>query len=443
MSSETTSTPSPAPSSPHAEGPLRPDLTLTAASAPGRSTTATPLITLEALPGLVRREMDGKAASGRTEGGLHSSLVRVECEDLRTQLNAVLRLQSELRAEGVEYLSHSASFALEPKTQGKGAIPAICQFLDRVDESEAEVVLVQITGGGGAEEPRGTGPHPVRPPVLPADAVEAFGYFQYEFEQRYARAGRHFLLWLSPAVAIGIAQQVPELEARFTQRLRLAKQSTLTGRGTRPSQTPAAESTRQAETARRVASFLYRNGFNLALAQQDCAQQIMVDLIAAGVKTLLDAGLVSDARNFCNSCLTALSLRESARAHKRDLPLDGDLHDANDQAPFRERTEQALAPEHWLDFTPVELDTSDPASPAPEADQKTTIEQANVLTVRAHRAQMEREYDAAEKLLVQAFCLCASHLGWGHPQTILGLRDLGLLSEYRAEDTYRPELETL
>jgi hypothetical protein len=277
--------------------------------------------------------------------------------------------------------------------------------------------------------------------------------------------GRHRQIWwLNNQVSQLIQQKVPELDRKFTHHLQVTERPWRISSGTRQiTRRFANNSTRRLEDVRlvrSVTSFLYRRGFNWALSAQRPVREMILDLIAPGVKCLLDVGLEADARNFSNSCLTALSLRENERYQQHSAPdaeesewsspadFDQPGTDPANAAPIEEDPDSAL----FLEREPDD-DTHQewmPASPFAEAfaqidemDPAEVVRTASELTQQGQNAQICRRWEDAENLLMEAFGFNARKFGWGSPNTLLSLRDLALLTEDRGEEQYEPWMEHL
>jgi hypothetical protein len=263
-----------------------------------------------------------------------------------------------------------------------------------------------------------------------------------------------------------IATQLPQFQKRFTHRLQLSERSwepPAPSRATRQFATTKQRSLDDVKHVRAVVSFLYRRGFNWALAANRSVREIIVDLIAPGVKALLDVGLDSDARNFSNSCLTALFIRESERTGEPEAEAEpgtiGEAYSPEDEMLADEPVTDMVAgpvderesPE-WVLFADRDaesgsnwLDYNFPEGPENVALMDTNMVNSWVarLTNQAQNAQLLRRYDEAENLLMEALGLNARKYGWGHASTLLTLRDLALLVEDRGEDQYEPWMEAL
>ncbi len=376
-------------------------------------------------------------------------LTRVESDDVRSQIAALINLRQELSRLNIPVTQVVLNHEEKP-------ISAICGLLDELESLPASLLFIKWS-----------------PSAFEASAdelVEALRFFAYEHKNR--RTGGHRQIWwTSRRIGQLLRKEAPELDRKFTHRLELREKSWRISSGSRNTRRFADSSNRcldDIRLVRCVVSFLYRRGFNWALTANRPVREMIVDLIAPGVKSLLDVGLESDARNFSNSCLTALSLRETERraapddeaSAEPDMPMDMEMDMEDWQRDPENRAPDAASPE--MDPSPVNDDWAlfrerDPNSGQSwleqhfgsdfshidEIDPSRVIRWANELTIQGQNAQLCRRWDQAETLLLEAFTLNARKFGWGSPNTLQSLRDLALLTEDRGQDTYEPWMEQL
>jgi hypothetical protein len=382
-------------------------------------------------PGTIHHVVQQLVLWGET---VREGLTRVEGEDARTQISALISLRQALRRQ-------SLPVTQVPLPQASSPITRICNLMDELQRLSPGLLIIkwpdhQFTDQSG-------------------ELVEALRFFAYEYDKR--RMGRHRQIWwLNKPVSRLIQQKVPELDRKFTHHLQVTERSWHVSSGTRQiTRRFANNSTRGLEDVRlvrSVTSFLYRRGFNWALSARRPVREILLDIIAPGVKCLLDVGLEADARNFSNSCLTALSLRENERYQRSASGMDGGEWalasdpetgtleaDDPDRALFLERDAEEEMPQEWMPSSPfaeafARIDEMDPAE---------VVRTASELTQQGQNAQICRRWEDAENLLMQAFGFNARKFGWGSPNTLLSLRDLALLTEDRGEDQYEPWMEHL
>lgn len=375
---------------------------------------------------------------------VRDGLTRVEGDDPRSQIAAVIRLRRDLRELNIA----TTQLMLAPS---ESPISAICALIDELEALPPSLVFV-----------RGLNDEML---VRQDELAEALRFFDYELKNRRMGAHRQ-IWWVSAKMGQFIATQLPQFQKRFTHRLQLVERSwepPSASRATRRFASTTQRSLDDVHHVRAVVSFLYRRGFNWALAANRPVREIIVDLIAPGVKALLDVGLDSDARNFSNSCLTALSIRESERSsalaeeEAENAALDQGF-DGNESLLADEPTtdlvngpvDERESPE-WVLFADRDpessswLDYNFPEGPGNVAMMDTGMINSWVakLTGQAQNAQLLRRYDEAENLLMEALGLNARKYGWGHATTLVTLRDLALLVEDRGEDQYEPWMEAL
>lgn len=374
---------------------------------------------------------------------VRDGLTRVEGDDPRSQITAVIRLRRELRDLNIA----TTQLMLAPS---ENPISAICALIDELESLPPSLVFI-----------RGLNDEML---ANRDEFAEALRFFDYELKNRRMGAHRQ-IWWVSTKVGQFIATQLPQFQKRFTHRLQLVERSwepPSASRATRRFASTTQRSLDDVHHVRAVVSFLYRRGFNWALAANRPVREIIVDLISPGVKALLDVGLDSDARNFSNSCLTALSIRESERSNaavaEEDAALEPDfsvdeslLADEPIAEPLGGPVDERESPE-WVLFADRDpesgqswLDYNFPEGPGNVAMMDTGMINNWVakLTSQAQNAQLLRRYDEAENLLMEALGLNARKYGWGHASTLVTLRDLALLVEDRGEDQYEPWMEAL
>jgi len=366
----------------------------------------------------------------------------VESDDSRSQIAAVIRLRRELRDLNIATTQLMLSSADSP-------ITALCNLLDELEGLSPGLVFVRGLNDDMLQKKD--------------ELAEALRFFDYELNRRRIGAHRQ-IWWVSGAVGQFIATQLPEFSKRFTHRLQLQEKSwepPPVSRASRRFSTTTQRSLDDVHHVRAVVSFLYRRGFNWALAANRPVREIIVDLIAPGVKALLDVGLDSDARNFSNSCLTALFIRETERHNLAqeaesaeitdqfieadDALADEPVIDISGPVDERESPEWVLFAERDCESGQSWLDYNFPEGPGNVALMDTAMVNSWVakLTGQAQNAQLLRHYDEAENLLMEALGLNARKFGWGHAATLLTLRDMALLVEDRGEDQYEPWMEAL